>query len=261
MVFHRRLFRRVRRRARRVRQFFRRPKVKKFLLPAAVGLLTVLPIPGSRVAAAGLLTRAGGVAAARAALRKFAPRAGRAISRAARRVGRGFLKVTGLAPFQPIRAGIATVAAGALIASPKLRRSVKEVPERLFRVGTQIGERIEERDVPKTGLGGTPAGLLIGAGLGLIGGALIPKVVGAIKSRRDRLAEPLGVLPSPAVLTPEAEPLGAVQPEPEEKEPEPVAMQPLTMPSIKITNKPQTNINIKFSKSRRFINQQVLIRK
>jgi len=257
MVFHRRLLRRVRRRARRVRSFFRRPKVKKALLPAAIGLLTVLPVPGSRVAAAGLATRAGFGLVARGAIRRFAPRVGRAIGRVARGAGRGFLKFTGLAPFQPIRAGLATVATGALVASPKLRRSVAEVPQRLFGVGTGLGERIEDQPVPETGLGGTPAGLLIGAGLAGLGlGVAAPAIAGAIKARGD---VPLSLIPSTGILTPDTQPLGAAQPEVKEEEPKP--MEPLTMPSIKITNKPQNNINIKFSKSRRFINQQVLIRK
>lgn len=273
MVFHRRFLRRarggvaaaraaLRRRGRRVRSFFRRPKVKKFLLPATIGLLTVLPIPGSRVAAGGLLARAGGVAAARALLRRFAPRIGRAVGRAARGASRGALKVTGLAPFQPIRAGLATIAAGAVFASPKLRKAIARTPETLFGVGTGLGERIEQDTSEKTGLAGTPAGLVgaaVAGALGLVaGGAVGAAVAGKIRERGERLAEPFGVSPlSP--LTPTTQPLGAVQPE--VKEPEPKAMEPLTMPSIKITNKPQNNINIKFSKSRRFINQQVLIRK
>jgi len=272
MVFHRKLFRRARggvaaaraalkRRGRKVRSFFRRPKVKKFLLPATIGLLTVLPIPGSRVVAGGLAARAGGVAAARALLTRFAPRIGRAAVRVGGRAARGFAKVTGLAPFQPIRAGLATVAAGAIVASPKLRRAIGRTPETLFGVGTGLGERIEQDPTEKTGLGGTPIGLLVGAGLaglgvGAIGAALLPKAAAAIKARGET---PLGLIPSTGILTPDTQPLGAVQPE--KKEEVPKAMQPLTMPSIKITNKPQNNINIKFSKSRRFINQQVLIRK
>lgn len=290
MVFHRRLLRRARRGIRRVvrggrrgtRRFLRIRRrvirrVRPFLLPAAIGLLTVAPIPGSRVAAAGLATRAGLGLLGRTAIRRFgrralrrlrgrgarrlARRAARAVGRAGRSAGRGFLRFTGLAPFVPLRAGIATIAAGAIVASPKLRGSIARTPKTLFGFGTDIGGRIEGIDPSEQqGFAGTPAGLLIGAGLaglgaGLIGGAVIPKLL----ARGEKIAEPFGVLPSPAGLTPISQPLGAVQPEPKEEEPK--AMEAFTMPSIKITNKPQTNINIKLSKTRRFINQQVLIRK
>lgn len=106
------------------------------------------------------------------------------------------------------------------------------------------------------------AGLLAGTAA-LVGGGIVAgkKVVEKIKEVKlpkitpSQIA-PAALLPSVPALTPITQPLGAVQPTPTPKEIVPV--QPITMPSIKIMNKPE--INIRFSKSRRFINQQILVR-
>jgi len=282
MVFHRRLLARLRQanrlrraRAAKTRRLIRTRSVQRRILGGlGVGLLTVLPIPGSRFAAAGLAARLGfgflGRGAIRRGISRFAPQLGRfartaarggarAAGRAARGVGRGALRFTGLTPFNPLRLTGSIIGAGIVSASPRFRRSIREVPERLFGVGTSIGDKIEGREDPQSpaGLGGTPLGLILGAlGLGAAGGLVAPKVIGAIKDKFG--SQPFGILPAPSGISSISQPLGAVQPKEQPKEPEPPTMQPLSLPSIKITNKPE--INIRFSKSKKFINQQVLIK-
>lgn len=107
------------------------------------------------------------------------------------------------------------------------------------------------------------AGVVAGLGALAVGGAVAGKK--ALDKVKDIKVPkffgngtPEAVLPSPSPISPIAEPFGAVQPEvPIEDKIKDVA--PVSMPSIKITNKP--SINIKFSKRRKFINQQVLVRK
>lgn len=129
---------------------------------------------------------------------------------------------------------------GAIVEDPS-----KLIPEKETVVG--VGEKV--RDIARE------AGLAAAAGAALTGAAVI-----TAKKVRERLTKapqlpPTALLPTPITITTIPQPLGPV----ERPAPKEVAMEPLTKPvSIKVINKPE--INISFRKSRKFINQQLLIR-
>jgi len=167
----------------------------------------------------------------------------------------------------PLGIGGVLTGAGAITTSPTLRGVLKSAlsPKATFRRGRGLGAIIE--DPSKLLPAGKTAGekvrdILKEAGPAAAGAAALTAAAVAV-TRRIRAgpktpaqAPPIGLLPSIPSLTPSTQPLGAVE---KPIEPEAiVAAQPVSMPSIKITNKPQ--INIRFSKSRRFINQQVLVK-
>jgi len=147
-----------------------------------------------------------------------------------------------------VRLGVA----GALVTSPGLREAIVKTPKTVFEFGKKVGGKIEE--IGKNGLKIPGAGALLGAG---VLGALIPGLITALGRRRERVATqrlPAAILPAQVIpsVAP-AEPLGAVQPAPVNGVKEAV-------PSFNIKNTFKPEINIKISKSKRFINQQNLIR-
>ncbi len=169
---------------------------------------------------------------------------------------------------QPVKAFLGTSALvtgiGVLSTSPRARKAAKFIvsPVRRLAGGKVIGAAIEE---PTTflqkllGLGAVAAVPIATAGIGAAA------VLGTQRLLRDRKIPTLpsglpAALPAAAITTglpvsPRAiEPLGAVQPEKPIEEVKP----PKAVPAVKITNKPEININ--FRKSRRFINQQILVR-
>lgn len=161
------------------------------------------------------------------------------------------------------------LAAGILTESAKARTFAKEKLLDPTKVGRGIGGIIEDpskllpkektvrervKEVTKTA--GLAAGVVAaGVGAVVVGKKAIEKIREAkIPSvSLPSAVLPAGLLPAEATLTSKTQPLGAVQPIEEE-----AIKQVSAIPSIKITNNPE--INIRFSKSRSFINQQLLIR-
>ncbi len=165
---------------------------------------------------------------------------------------------------------ITGAASGLLAGSAKARAAAKERVKDPTKIGLELAKFVEDpgkllpkekplkekiKEVAKTaGLVGAAAA----AGVGVV--AVAKKKIKEIKIPKlpeIKAAElPAAILPSPPpsqIL----EPFGVAQPTPE---PLPAVSAP-AMPAIsnKITFKPE--INIKISKSRKFINQQLLIRK
>ena len=103
-------------------------------------------------------------------------------------------------------------------------------------------------------IGGTAAAVVGGVALGKAALAKIPKP-SLPKAKETTQEPPIAFLPAPPSLTPTTQPLGAVQQPPEVA---PVVEKP--QPPINITNTFNPTIDIRFSKSRKFINQQLLIR-
>lgn len=267
MPFHKKLFRRVKRKARKifrprreditrrrrrlreVGRVIKRRAERVDIIPgvrgriplgvkATIASFAIPGLPVARVAGAGL----------------------RAAPRFLRGVGRF------IAPRTPKQAiglflGVPT-AAGILIASPKARRFLD--PRRLFKKGKALGGLIEDPSQLRPSVE-DPFGKIkeFGAAAGLVGAGAaaavaIPALITRFRERRAAIpsaALPTGIIPSGVSLTPRTQPLGAAEKEVPEITEVPVLP---SMPDIKITNKPE--INISFRKSRRFINQQVLIK-
>jgi len=133
-----------------------------------------------------------------------------------------------------------------------------EDPSKLFPKDTTAkGVREKIKDIAKT------AGLIGGVAAATVGGVIlakkgIEKVKSIIPSRSPAPPSqitPFAILPAATPISSLTQPLGAVQKPVEEDK---VTKAIPSIPSIKITNKPE--INIKFSKSRKFINQQILVK-
>lgn len=164
----------------------------------------------------------------------------------------------------------------AAVESPRLRRIIKTKFNPLV-TGKELGKIIEDptRLFPKerTPKGvfdkfkdvlGT-AGLIGGVAAATVGGVIlakkgISKVTSLIPSGvvRSVAASPLAISPLATIALPSAatieQPIGAVQKPIEDKK------IPVAIPSIKIINKPQNIVDVRINQSKRFINQQVLIR-
>ncbi len=173
-------------------------------------------------------------------------------------------------PFGIVRAVVGVpIVTGVALAAPSLVKGIFD-PRKGVERGKAIGEiladpskllpkekplREKVKEVAKT------AGLVAGAaaaGLGVV--AVAKKKIKEVKIPKlpeIKAAElPAAILPSPPpskIL----EPFGAAQPTPP-AEPLPAAAPAMPAISNKITFKPE--INIRFSKSRKFINQQLLMR-
>jgi len=169
-------------------------------------------------------------------------------------------------PKTPLGIGAAVVGTGILTVSPTARKAVVELPKTLFTGGQVIGEKIEElpeaveEKAGKFGL----VGLSAAAIAALIAGALlvkekIPKVSVPKISRREKPSEipPVALIPAPPSLTSTTPPLGAVEKPVEEIAAIPI---PVKQRPINIKNTFNPTIDISFRKSRRFINQQILVR-
>jgi len=189
---------------------------------------------------------------------------------AAGRIGLGLLRGTGRTFFGTFGRSFSTLTGiGILTTSPLARGFLARRLRDPTRTGREIGKLIEDPSklLPEgeETTGGKFRDILERAGL--VGGAAVLGAAGisAVQRFRERRQEqavipsqafPSAILPAQPSLTPRTQPLGAA-----EKEVEPEAIlpvEPIKLPSIKITNKPQ--INISFRKTRRFINQQVLIK-
>jgi len=176
-----------------------------------------------------------------------------------------------------VKAAIVLPVAGGLIAtSPTVQTFFKGLfdPRKQFQKGKTLGGLIEDptklfpKDATPTGVGkkikeiATTAGLIAAGGAAVVGaGALLVPAIQKFRERRrgaDPVPQtfqqlPFGVIPSGAL----AEPVGAVQ-KPTELEKEVPAMP--SMPDINIINRPRNIVDIKINQSKRFINQQVLVR-
>ena len=171
----------------------------------------------------------------------------------------------------PKRTALTVTGIGILQTSPKAREFVIEKLKDPTAAGREIGEIIEDPSRLQPTITQTPkekilevvktAGLIGGAAaaaaalvaaakrFGKIRAPVIP-TIGAIPS----VQLPTGILPAEPSISTKTQPLGAVQ---RPVEPKPTA-RPLDLPKITINNNPE--INIRFTKSRKFINQQVLIK-
>ena len=166
--------------------------------------------------------------------------------------------------------------AGLLKASPKARTFVKEKILAPEKTGEALAGFLED---PKTLLpkeketfkekviDATKTAGLIGGGAAIVAGGValgkkikaakipkIPSLIGPSVAQVPSQVLPAAILPARPSITPLSQPLGAVQKPIESK----VDVAP-RVPSVVNTFNPQ--INIKISKSRRFINQQVLVKR
>jgi len=171
------------------------------------------------------------------------------------------------------RTALTATGIGVLQTSPKARAFVKGKLRDPTGIGRGIGGIIEDPSqlVPKGPETGREKVLQFLKTAGLVGGAaaLGGVAIGAFRRFRDRPrqvrgpigADVLGAAILPATPTIISQPLGVVEKPPKEEPTTvtPSVAAPAMVPDIKIINKPE--INIRFSKSKRFINQQVLIRR
>jgi len=150
------------------------------------------------------------------------------------------------------RASLTTTGIGILAALPTEKRvpAVKAVVTAPFRAGEAIGETIEA--APEGGIVETlgKAGII---GLGGVGAVIVGKKILEKIPKKGVISPLLATPPVPTVID---KPL-TTGPAPPKKAAD-LLKPPVAMPSIKISNRPV--INISFKKSRRFINQQVLVR-
>jgi hypothetical protein len=161
---------------------------------------------------------------------------------------------------------------GILSASPIARKAAKTQALTGFTgLGVEVGKTIEDpqrlipskedpfrvaKEIAKKGaLPVAAAAGIIAAGVA--GKSALEKAAAKVKAiipkKLPSVSLPAALLPAPPSITPQAQPLGAVQ-KPKDI-PVAVAPKPIT---IKNTFKP--SIDISFRKSRRFINQQILVR-
>lgn len=158
---------------------------------------------------------------------------------------------------------LAPVAGGLIVSSPKIRDIAKRTlsPSAQFERGKFIGGLIEDPSglLPEQETAGSVGERIrqVAGAAGLVAGGIAAATGGVILAKKAvRGAAPITFQQLPSSVAPVIEqPLGAVQPPEEEKK-----VAPTQLPTIKITNKPQNNIDISFRKSKKFINQQVLVR-
>jgi len=147
------------------------------------------------------------------------------------------------------RASVGLVGTGILLASPIARKKVAEAPKTALEFGKKVGKEIEQP---------TDKGITIKEGLvkaGIVGGVVAATVGGVkaiVKKRaeaKEKVLEPQDII-DVTPIEDITKPFGAVEKPkivPKEK----------VQPSIKNTFNP--TIDIRFSKSRKFINQQILV--
>lgn len=223
---------------------------------------TRIPL-GAKVAVGSLLTPRAPLVIGRAALRVL-PRLGRAL---VPKTVKGALIAT------------ATIPTTALVIakSPRAREALRfafdprKAPERaeiitgviedpssiLPREGQTLKEKVIQAG-KAAGLVG--AGVAAAAGAVAVAGRAIRKRVPRLPSRRPRKEPdlpPIAFLPAAPSLTPSTQPLGAVE---KPKEELPVVVKPVKERPINIRNTFNPTIDISFRKSRKFINQQILVR-
>lgn len=170
----------------------------------------------------------------------------------------------------PKKAAITATAIGILQTSPKAREFVKKKLRDPTGAGRELGKIIEDPSKLQPEVGkttkekildvGKKAGLI---GAGAVGAAALVAAAKKLSSVRAPTIPTIGAIPSavlPTAILPaepslstRTQPLGAVE-QPKPKDVAPGAV----LPDIKINNSPE--INIRFSKSKKFINQQVLLK-
>jgi len=181
------------------------------------------------------------------------------VGRAALRTGKAFIPKTALGKIATGVSGL--FGAGVLIASPKARRAVRAAPRRILGTGLGVGRQIEAgvpfslRDVGKAAAGAGIAGAAVAGGLA---------VAGAIKGRAKKVKGVVERVPdviagTPSIVTTALEPLGPVV-QPAVEVPVAVEAIPKPMKPVTIKNIFKPSVDVRFSKSKRFINQQNLIR-
>jgi len=172
-------------------------------------------------------------------------------------------------------AGFTALGLGILETSPKAASFLGRRISDPTGVGRGLGEIIEDpsqllpKDKPvkeKVAEVVKKAGVVGGLAAAGVGAAVIAKKA-IEKIRKPKVPQipkaiiPVAAIPAlqqlPSELLPETEPIGVVKKPVEEEKP---ALPTPSMPSINNKNTFSPEINIKFSKSRKFINQQVLVR-
>jgi len=155
---------------------------------------------------------------------------------------------------KPVRA-IGTTAAGlvgtgVLLTSPLARERVKEAPKTALEFGKKVGRELEkpkkERELT-IGEGLKKAGIVGGVVAAVVGGAKIVKE----KITKEKVLDPQDII-KVTPIEDITKPLGAVE------KPKPVPKEKVQPTSIKNTFNP--TIDIRLSKSRKFINQQVIVK-
>lgn len=183
--------------------------------------------------------------------------------------GVGIATAIGAAPLLVVKAPLAAALAAPLLIGLAATAPGREFiaagidPVRRFKLGKELGEFIGKPPAEKEA-GAVDILKKVGLGAGLVGAgvaaaAVAPTIIERVKEvfRKEApvslAAAPLATLPSQVVPSFEIIP-GEVKPEPVKEEIVPVAK----VPDIKINVKPE--INVRVSQSRRFINQQILIK-
>lgn len=161
----------------------------------------------------------------------------------------------GILPITAKKVFTGFTATGILLASPKAVQFVKERITDPTGVGRAIGEIIEDPSKLQPDVGQTAFEKVkeVAKAAGVVGGvaAAGAAVVAAVKKRREAAPETFAAIPA----LPDIRPIGVAK---KPVEALPVAIP--TMPDIvnKISFKPE--INVRVSQSRKFINQQILMR-
>lgn len=157
------------------------------------------------------------------------------------------------------KAAVGFTATGILIASPKARKFIVGKIKDPTGVGREIGAIIEDPSKlqPDIAKGETTIGKIkeVAKAAGVVGGvaAVTAAAIAAIKRAREKeVPETFAAIPT----LPDIRPIGVVK---KPVEAVPVAVTP-TMPDIKIRNVFKPEINVRVSHSKRFINQQILMR-
>jgi len=178
----------------------------------------------------------------------------------------GLVKGTGRAiAKRPI---LSLVGAGVLVSSPTARKAVVQLPKTLFSGGRTIGEKIEglsgvtKEKAGKFGLLGLGvaalgAGLLVAPTALKAAKGLLPSIPSFPKRKKATQEPPIALIPAPPSITPTTQPLGAVQQVVDKPTPSLLVEKQKPM---RITNTFNPTIDIRFSKSRKFINQQIIVK-
>jgi len=187
----------------------------------------------------------------------FAPAAALGIARGVGRL---------LVPKTLTQALLIPSAATILVSSPTARRAARGVltgePGRVAASLIEKAPKTTKKKAEKTGLLGLGAAAIAGLGLGAVVAKKakttieqipIPSIPRLPQRKKAVVDVPTGLLPAPPSLTPTTPPLGAVQ---QVEEVTPVIPVEKIQP-MKITNTFNPTIDIRFSKSKRFINQQI----
>lgn len=188
----------------------------------------------------------------------FLPGVGGLIGRAAPFVGRGALTL-GKAIIPRSLPGKIALGSGGLIATGVALedpRRLGRAARRLVTAPVELGRKIG-RGEPVSIAEGLIKGGIVGAGIaGIIGAAALGKrAIGRRKEKAIVVTTPGQIVP--AQVLPQQEPIGVVK-QPEEE----IKVKPMeqVIPTINTRINVSPIINIRFSKSRKFINQQILVR-